>query len=189
VSETKHEHPRAHEETMIKYHCEYTELVDPKTLKPHPQNANKHPKSQVKALARVIARIGWRRCIVVSNRSGYIVAGHCSTLSGIELGCQVPVDYQDFFSETEELDFLMADNIIPELAEWDALLKLSNLEELKLEDISFDVENTPQSESSGKEIDPEKRLIVEVECSSELEQHEVFDMLTSRGYKCKVMGI
>jgi hypothetical protein len=144
-------HPRAHEETMIKYHCEYTELVDPKTLKPHPKNANKHPQSQVKALAEVIARIGWRRCIVVSNRSGYIVAGHCGTLSGVELGCQVPIDYQDFASETEEIDFLMADNIIPELAEWDASLKLSNLEELKIEDISFDVENlTPQSESSEK---------------------------------------
>jgi DNA modification methylase len=149
-------HPRAHEETMTKYHCEYTELVDPKTLKSHPKNANKHPKSQVKALAEVIARIGWRRCIVVSNRSGYIVAGHCGTLSGIELECQVPIDYQDFASETEEIDFLMADNIIPELAEWDASLKLSNLEELKLEDISFEIE--PMKPSGGGNPDAESRV-------------------------------
>jgi hypothetical protein len=141
---------------MIKYHCEYTELIDPKTLNPHPKNANKHPKSQVKALAEVISRIGWRRCIVVSNRSGYIVAGHCSTMSGIELGCQVPIDYQDFANETEELDFLMADNIIPELAEWDKELQLSNLKELEFSDITFeieDVDSNPDIEIPDIKID------------------------------------
>lgn len=179
--------PRARRYDM-KYHCEYTELVDPNILRPHPKNANKHPQSQVKALAEVIVRIGWRRCIVVSNRSGYIVAGHCGTLSGIELGCQVPIDYQDFASETEELDFLMADNIIPELAKWDATLKLSNLEELKLENISFEIESLKDVQD-GRSVEPERILIVEVICSSEEEQASAYELLTKEGYQCKVMGI
>lgn len=174
----------------MEYHCEHTELVDPASLKPHPKNPHVHPDSQVKQLSEIITRIGWRLPIVVSRLSGCIVAGHCRRLAGLSLGCAVPVDFQDFANDTEELDFLMADNIIPELAEWDKDLKLSNLEELKLEDISFEVEDlSPSHEPSENEVDPQERLIVEVECSSELEQNEVFEMLTERGYKCKVMGI
>lgn len=131
----------------MNYHCEYTELVDPATLKPHPKNANTHPDSQVKQLSEIIQRIGWRLPIVVSKLSGYVVAGHCRRLSGMALGCKVPVDYQDFASETEELDFLMADNIIPEIAEWDKELKLANLDELKLDDITFEVAPLPDHET------------------------------------------
>lgn len=116
----------------IEYRCEHTDRVDPHNLKPHPKNPNKHPRKQIAILAANIKEVGWRHPIVVSKLSGFIVCGHGRRQAAIELGCTAPVDYQDFESEAEELAVLMADNMIPELAEWDAELKVANLEEIRV---------------------------------------------------------
>lgn len=110
--------------------CKYSELVDPKELLDHPNNPNKHPDSQVQVLCESIKSYGWRHPIVVSNLTKRIVAGHCRKQAAIELGVDVPVDYQDFKSETDELAVLIADNVIPELAEMDQLLLQENVDEL-----------------------------------------------------------
>jgi hypothetical protein len=60
----------------------------------------------------------------VSKRSGYIVVGHGRKIAGIEIGCLVPVEYQDFADEAEERLHLAADNKLAELAE----IKLDKLE-------------------------------------------------------------
>ena len=120
----------------MEYHCKYDELVDPASLKPHPKNANTHPDSQVEELGKAIDRVGWRLPVIVSRLSGYVVAGHCRRLTGMAREWEVPVEYQSFESEREELDFLMHDNLLPELAIWDEPLKLSNLEMLDLAPIS-----------------------------------------------------
>lgn len=123
----------------IEYKCEHTDRVDPSTLKGHPKNPNKHPSRQVDALAGNITRYGWRHPIVVSKLSGLIVCGHCRQQAALKLGCDAPVDYQDFADETEELAVLMADNIIPELAEMDSELKVAALEELKIHDVELEI--------------------------------------------------
>ena len=61
----------------IRVECSYTEMVRLGDLKPHPQNPNTHSETQIATLADLIASIGWRFPIVVSKRSGYIIAGHC----------------------------------------------------------------------------------------------------------------
>ena len=45
-------------------------------LVPHPRNPNKHGDNQIALLAKIIGNQGWRNPIVVSERSGFIVAGH-----------------------------------------------------------------------------------------------------------------
>jgi DNA modification methylase len=71
-------------------------------------------------LAKIIRHQGWRSPIVVSKRSGFVVAGHgrlqAAQLLQVE---KVPVDYQDFANEAEEYAHLVADNRIAELAEID----------------------------------------------------------------------
>jgi hypothetical protein len=58
--------------------------------------------------------------VIVSKRSGLIVAGHGRVEAAIRLGVEsVPVNHQDFATEEDELAFLIADNRIPELAEMD----------------------------------------------------------------------
>ena len=111
----------------IKVHCSHTELVDIVKLVEHPNNPNKHNDRQINLLARVIQAQGWRNPITVSRKSGYIVSGHGRLAAAKELKVEkVPVDYQAFENEADEMAHLIADNRIAELSEFD----LSDLSEL-----------------------------------------------------------
>ena len=128
------------QEVAIK--CAYTDMVPIGDLKPHPKNPNRHPPKQIAVLARLMLRLGMRQPITVSNLSGYIVRGHgrleaCKALKM----AKVPVDFQDYADEAEEMADLLADNRIPELSEldmsaaWENLGRISN--QFKLEDLGF----------------------------------------------------
>lgn len=111
---------RAQQNGALVVHCAHKKLVAPSQLKPHPKNPNRHDERQVDLLAKIISQQGWRAPITVSERSGFIVAGHCRLEAAKKLGhAKVPVDYQAFGSEAEELAHLAADNRIAELAEMD----------------------------------------------------------------------
>ena len=113
------------EASGIAVHCAHDELVDVVNLIPNPRNPNKHGDKQVALLAKIIRHQGWRAPIVVSNRSGFIVAGHGRLEAAKLLNVQlVPVNRQDFATEADEWAHVIADNRIAELAETDdALLK------------------------------------------------------------------
>jgi ParB-like chromosome segregation protein Spo0J len=101
-------------------HCAHDALADVVSLMPHPRNPNRHPERQLKLLARILEHQGWRSPIIVSKRSGFVIAGHgrleAAKLSGWE---HVPVNYQEFATEADEMAHLLADNQIAELAEMD----------------------------------------------------------------------
>lgn len=139
--------------------------VDPNKLKHHPKNPNKHPVKQIDTLCKSIINFGWRHPIVVSKQSGFIICGHARKLAAIKLKCNAPVDYQVFKSESHELSVLMADNLIPELAEMDNELKLANLRELKLENISLE---TLGAKLSDKECCSELPEIPEIEIEDKI---------------------
>jgi hypothetical protein len=97
----------------IQIYCKYDKLVDPKKLKNHPKNRNRHGQDQVQRLADILKYQGWRKAIVVSKRSGYITSGHCRKMSSILLGLkEVPVVYQDYLDDAHEISDLTADNAI-----------------------------------------------------------------------------
>ena len=122
-------------------HCSFDELRDVVAMVPHPRNPNRHPEKQIGLLARVIRHQGWRNPIVVSKRSGFIVAGHGRLMAAEKIGAQmVPVDLQDFASEADELAHLAADNRIAELAEMDQDQLGELLTELEgIEDFDFEL--------------------------------------------------
>jgi len=98
--------------------CSYGALEKTDSLKPHPRNPNTHTERQIELLAKIIKHQGWRNCIVVSKRSGLIVAGHGRLLAAKKLGLkEVPVDWQQFKNVKDELSYLVADNRIAEIAE------------------------------------------------------------------------
>lgn len=104
----------------IEVWCAYDKLVKVEELIPHPKNPNTHPQNQIKILAQNIRYHGWRHPIVVSKPSGYIVAGHGRLEAAKELGVSiVPVEYQDFASEDNELAVLVGDNRLAELSSLD----------------------------------------------------------------------
>lgn len=130
--------------------CSFDELANVDTLKENPKNPNKHPDSQIELLAKNIKYLGWRHPITVSKRSGFIVAGHGRLMAARKLGLKiVPVDYQDFNSDADEIAVLVADNRLAELSETseDDLKKI--LSEL---DGKIDIDLTGFSEADVEQL-------------------------------------
>ena len=100
----------------IEVWCSFDKLVPVGELKPNPRNPNTHPQ---------------RQNICVSRLTGLVVAGHGRLLMAAKhLSVEVvPVDYQDFASENDELAVLVADNRLAELSTVD----LNELEKIASE--------------------------------------------------------
>lgn len=125
----------------IEIHCTYDALVPLDKLKVHDKNPNQHPQRQVKLLAEIIKNTGFRNAVVVSNLSGMITHGHGRMEAAVRLGMkEIPVDYQDYETEAEELADIIADNKIPLLAEIDDEMMKDVLKDLQ--DQEFDVSLT-----------------------------------------------
>lgn len=153
--------------------CEFKELVDIVKVVPNPKNPNKHSDKQIDLLQRLIKHQGWRHPIIVSNRSGFVCAGHGRLQAAIKMGLkQVPVDYQDFDSEAQEYQFMVSDNTIQELAELDLAMVSQDvldfgpyfdLEMLALPDFKIDL-NEKDIEIKEKELD--ENIMTDKECPS-----------------------
>lgn len=125
--------------SKIQIFCKYDELINPKKLKNHPKNRNKHGQDQIERLAKLYEYHDIRHPIIVSKLTGFIVAGHGRKLAGIRAGIkEFPVVYQDFDSTESEYAFLQSDNAI---ALW-ADLDLAGINE-DLQDLGpdFDIDN------------------------------------------------
>jgi ParB-like chromosome segregation protein Spo0J len=190
----------------IPVNCAHTRMEAIERLIPHPRNPNRHPDEQVARLAKIIRFSGWRAPIVVSKRSGYIVAGH-GRLAAAQLlqVAKAPVDYQDFESDEQELAHLVADNQIPELAEMDDNGLAGILAELKDVDIDLDVtgmlddeiakllKTDDEEEGEGKESSPKapdvlEEFSVHAHCKDQPEQVKLFKRLMSQGFKCELVS-
>jgi len=100
--------------------CAYDRLAKVEDLKPYPRNNQTHSQRQIELLAKAIKEHGWRAPITVSNQSGYVVRGHARLEAAKVLGlAKVPVDFQDYACASAERADRIADNKLPQLAEWD----------------------------------------------------------------------
>jgi hypothetical protein len=154
----------------IKIFCKYDELCDPKKLKNHPKNRNKHGQDQIDRLAELYEYHGIRHPIIVSKLTGYIVAGHGRKLAAIRAGIkEMPVTYQDFETSEAEYAFIQSDNAIAEWSELDLaginadLADLGpdfNIDMLGLKDFKLDLNEQdfePGSEDDQGKLD-EKQM-------------------------------
>jgi hypothetical protein len=118
--------------------CLHTEVWPIERVLPHPLNPNRHPEAQIKLLAEIITRGGWRNPIVVSQLSGFVIKGHGRLAAAKFAGLtEVPIDSQPYANEQAEIADLVADNRIAELSENDDFAIHALLEELKA-DPGFD---------------------------------------------------
>lgn len=133
----------------IPVYCAHDAIVATEEMKPNPKNPNTHPDEQLKRLGAIIRGAGWRNPITVSKRSGLIVRGHgrlaAAKLEGLN---EVPVDYQNYASEAEELADLVADNRIAELADPDMQKLAGIFEEINTSDIGIEMTGYTYSEYS-----------------------------------------
>lgn len=189
-------HPMKLKEPMagtIRVYCACDEIVDIDKLIPNPDNPNFHPVDQIERLAKIIAN-GWRQPITVSRRSGMIVKGHGRLEAALLLETpEVPVDYQDYKSEAEEMADLLADNRLAELAQTDEDMLESLLGDDMFE--GFDIELTGYDEAPEdiiNNIQNEGRVIPDME-KRLYEHHDyiviVFDQMHDFLKGCSVLGV
>lgn len=111
----------------IPVYSAYDEIKSIEALKPNPKNPNTHSEEQIALLAKIIKEAGWRNSITVSTLTGLIVKGHGRLLAAEYGGfTEIPVEYQHYDTEADELADLVADNRLAELAEMDKA-KLSEI--------------------------------------------------------------
>jgi hypothetical protein len=177
----------------MKIESKEIQLVDINRLVNNPKNNNKHPPEQIERLSKLIAAHGFRNPIVVSKRTGYVVAGHGRIAAAKGLGINlIPVMYQDFENEAQEYAYLTSDNAIASWAELDLSavntemldlgpdfdVELLGIKDFTIEPIEkFDIDGT-EKEGSGK-------LVLEVTFSNDMELADIRDDLISRGYTVK----
>lgn len=171
-------------------------LVEVEKIVENPKNANRHSIEQIKRLEKLIEFQGFRNPLIVSNRTGFLVVGHGRLEAAKNLGMgKVPVIYQDFENEAQEYAYLISDN---EIARWAELDFQSVHEEVKLQDLpdvellgieNFTIEEEEKKEGSGGSSENIFVHALEVRLPSEMEQDDLYDDLTSKGYTCKKVNI
>lgn len=115
------------------------EYLSPAELKPEAHNPRKHPKSQIKVLARAIKEFGFTSPILV-DCDNTVIAGHCRLLAAQDLGIvTVPIVRLEHLSPTQLKAYRIADNRLAELADWDTVLLKQELQAIAALDLDFDL--------------------------------------------------
>lgn len=95
----------------VKIQANEIKLIKIENLKQKNGNRNQHPQSQIDALAEHFKYQGFRNPLIISKRSGEIVAGNGRYLAALRAGIkELPVIFQEFESEEQEYAFHVADN-------------------------------------------------------------------------------
>lgn len=125
-------------------------------LKPYENNAKMHGAEQVDLIARSITEFGFLNpCLI--DKEMRIIAGHGRVMAAKQLGYEkVPCLFVEGLTEEQRKAYILADNKLTELGEWDMELVQSELAEL--DEMGFDVsltgfefEKTPEQEKNEAE--------------------------------------
>ena len=111
-------------------------------LKANPRHARTHTAKQIDQIAASIRQFGFTNPVLI-DADGVIVAGHGRVEAAKQLGMsEVPTIRLDHLSEDEKRAYLIADNRLAELAEWDEEILAIELGHLSEIDLDFEVELT-----------------------------------------------
>ena len=132
-------------------------------LRPYEKNAKIHGSGQIEKLKASIKEFGFLTpCLIDGDYN--IIAGHGRVMAAQELGMDsVPCVFIEGLTEAQRRAYILADNRLGELGEWDMELVISELEDLQAMD--FDIELT------GFELpdETEQTEVIEDEVPEEVE--------------------
>lgn len=166
------------------------------TVIPWELNPRNNDKA-VNAVAHSIQSFGFQQPIVV-DESGTVIVGHTRLKAASQLGLKtVPVVVAVGLTPKQANAYRLADNKTGELAEWNMEQLESILNELALEtdfnmaDFGFElpVEFTFSADETKPEPEKEIPVLYQVviECNSETDQQEIYNEMTSRNLKCRLL--
>lgn len=112
------------------------------SLNLNPKNPRQHSATQLKKLARSIKAFGFNTAILV-DKDLNVIAGHARAQAAERLGIdQVPTICLEHLTERQAQAYIIADNKLAELAEWDESLLTVHLRELASVELDFDLDAT-----------------------------------------------
>ena len=160
-------------------------------ITPYENNPRKNDQA-VEAVANSIKEFGWQQPLVITE-DGIIIIGHtrfkaAKLLEMDEVPCVIASDLTD-----EQIKALrLADNKVGELAEWDEALlniELDEILDLDMSDFGFnfdDDEENNDDENEKSEVDLKENFELIIECESEFDMQEKYDMLKEMGIECRI---
>ncbi len=119
---------------------EKIEEIDITKLQPYKKNAKKHGKGQIEKIKASILEFGFLTpCLI--DKDFNLIAGHGRLAAAEELGLKkLPCVFIEGLTEDQRHAYILADNRLSELGEWDMNLVSEELEELNKH--GFDLELT-----------------------------------------------
>lgn len=131
-------------------------------LKPYEKNAKIHGAEQVELIAKSIEEFGFLNpCLI--DKENNIIAGHGRVIAAKKLGWEsVPCVYVEGLTEEQYRAYVLADNKLTELGEWNMDLVEEELDWLR--DMDFDISLT----GFDIEFEEEPKTIVEDNFTTEL---------------------
>lgn len=111
-------------------------------LKLDPKNPRSHTPRQLRKIARSIKTFSFIVPVVI-DATNKLICGHGRVLAAQQLGLtEVPTIRVEHLTEAQARAFMIADNRLTEIAEWDDELLASQLRELAALDLDFSLELT-----------------------------------------------
>ena len=133
--------------------------IDVSKLIPYENNAKIHNRMQLEKLKESISKFGFITPCLIDNDFN-LIAGHGRVMAAKELNIEkVPCVHVEGLSDLQRKAYILADNKLSELAEWDLDLLNAELNEIMddgfdISIIGFDMDETIQQEiNQGVEID------------------------------------
>lgn len=136
-------------------------------LKPYEQNAKIHGTEQIEKLKASIQEFGFLTpCLIDADHN--IIAGHGRVMAAKELGMKkVPCVFIEGLTEVQRRAYILADNRLGELGEWDMDLVFDELTSLDSE--SFDVTVTGFDSVGGYDFGSDDSYFNDQEMNEEKE--------------------
>lgn len=162
-------------------------------LKPYDKNARKHQEADLSTIKASITEFGMSDPIGVWGKDNVIVEGHGRYLACKELGIDnVPVIHLDHLTDEQRRAYALAHNKTAEMSEWDEALlniELDELSDFDMSDFGFDFdvdEENNDDENEKSEVDLKENFELIIDCESEFDMQEKYDMLKEMGIECRI---
>lgn len=114
-------------------------IVKVKNLKPYERNAKIHTAYQIDLIAKSINEFGFVNPILIDEKNN-VIAGHGRIEAAKQLNMEeLPAVVIEGLTDIQRRAYILADNKLSELAEWDNKLVAEELKELHELDFNTDV--------------------------------------------------
>lgn len=169
-------------------------------LQAHPQNWRRHPARQREAVARLLQEVGWAGALLYNERTGRLLDGHLR--KELCRGQRVPVLVGSWSQQQERQILALLDPLTalaePDAERWQELLReLQDVDErlaqtldalAQKQGLSLPAEILETADAARSEASlPEARFEVIVECEDETSQRQLYERLTTEGFRCRVL--